>query len=316
MHLIRDLHNLKPSHQGCALTIGNFDGIHLGHQALLRRLAEIADRRQLKTCIMTFDPLPHEFFSSADDRPRLMNTRDKLIALANHKPVLCPDYMLLMKFNRELCSMTAEEFIEKILIEKLAIKALVIGDDFQFGRDRRGNLELLQDYGRKHGFAVTSLSTHHIGDTRVSSTRIRDALRNGQLDSSKAMLGRPYQICGRVAHGDKRGRTIGFPTANIHLHRPSTPLQGVYSVTMHSSTLGTVKGIANLGRRPTVNGERVQLEVHLFDFNQDIYGQNVCIAFHHKIRDEQKFDSFDVLKNQIQLDCLKARELHGLTNHS
>lgn len=314
MHLIRELHNLKPIHQGLALTIGNFDGIHLGHQALLRLLAEVARKYAAKTCMMSFDPLPHEYFSSASDRPRLMNTRDKLIALADHLPALCPDYVLLMNFDVDFCSMTADEFIQTILIDKLAIKALVIGDDFQFGRDRKGNLELLQKYGEKYGFEVASLSTHHVDDTRVSSTRIREALINGQLDDTEKMLGRPYQICGRVAHGDKRGRTIGFPTANIHLHRPSTPLQGVYSVTMHSSKLGTAKGIANLGHRPTVEGERVQLEVHLFDFNQDIYGENVCIAFHQKIRDEQKFASFDDLKNQIMLDCQTAREFHGLTN--
>jgi len=315
MQLIRGFHNLKKTHQGCALTIGNFDGIHLGHQALLKLLTEIADKHQVKRCLMSFDPLPHEYFSSGDHRPRLMNIRDKLVALAAQSPALRPDYLLLMKFNEELCSMTADEFIQKILIDALAIKALVIGDDFQFGRDRRGNLALLQEYGTKYGFEVVALSTHHVDETRVSSTRIRNALIANQLDDSTRMLGRPYQICGRVAHGDKRGRTIGFPTANIHLHRPSTPLSGVYSVTMHSGTLGAVKGIANVGHRPTVNGERIQLEVHLFDFNQDIYGQNVCIAFHHKIRNEQKFESFDDLKNQIQLDCLKARDFHGLTNN-
>lgn len=312
MHLIRGLHNLHKQHQGCALTIGNFDGIHLGHQALLKSLTEIADKYQVKRCMMSFDPLPHEFFSSDHDRPRLMNTRDKLIALASYSPALCPDYLLLMKFNQALCSMTAVEFIEQLLVEKLAIKALVIGDDFQFGRDRKGNLELLQQYGAKHGFEVASLSTHHIDDTRVSSTRIRQALLDNQLDASQQMLGRAYQICGRVAHGDKRGRTIGFPTANIHLHRPSTPLHGVYAVSLNSGKLGSVKGIANVGRRPTVDGERVQLEVHLFNFDQDIYGQNVCVAFHQKIRDEQKFDSFDDLKNQIQQDCQQAREFHGL----
>ena len=315
MHLIRGIHNLKHSHQGCALTIGNFDGLHLGHQALLRLLDEVAEKKQLKRCMMSFDPLPHEFFAGGLERPRLMNTRDKLIALASYSSVFCPDYVLLMKFNTELSSMTAAEFIEKILVEKLAIKALVIGDDFQFGRDRKGNLELLQEYGAKYGFEVDALDTHHHDNSRVSSTRVREALIKGDLEACKNMLGRDYQICGRVAHGDKRGRTIGFPTANIHLHRPSTPLQGVYSVTMHSSTLGAVKGIANVGYRPTVEGDHVRIEVHLFDFDQDIYGENVCIAFHHRIRDEQKFESFDALKNQIQLDCQQAREWHGLTNN-
>lgn len=314
MHLIRGLHNLKEIHQGCALTIGNFDGMHLGHQALLKLLADTADRYHTKRCLMSFDPLPHEYFSSNHQRPRLMNIRDKLIALASYPPMLRPDYLLLMKFNAELSSMTADNFIQKILIDVLAIKALVIGDDFKFGRDRKGNLELLQQYGARHDFEVISLSTHHIDKTRVSSTHIRNALKENNLATSQKMLGRPYQICGRVAHGDKRGRTIGFPTANIRLHRPSTPLHGVYSVTMHSGKLGAVKGIANVGKRPTIDGERVQLEVHLFNFNQDIYGQNVCIAFHHKIRNEEKFETFEDLKAQIQLDCQKARELHGLNN--
>ena len=315
MHLIRGIHNLKPAHKGCALTIGNFDGLHLGHQALLKLLNKIADNNQLKSCMMSFDPLPHEYFAGGLDRPRLMNTRDKLIALASYSPTFCPDYVLLMKFNHELSSMTAVEFIEKILVEKLAIKALIIGDDFQFGRDRKGNLELLQEYGRKYGFEVDALDTHHMDETRISSTRVREALMNADMEACKNMLGRDYQICGRVAHGDKRGRTIGFPTANIHLHRPSTPLQGVYSVTMLSSTLGEVKGIANVGYRPTVKGDHVRIEVHLFNFNQEIYGESVCIAFHQRIRDEQKFESFDALKNQIQLDSQKAREFHGLTNY-
>jgi len=315
MHLIRGIHNLKPVHRGCALTIGNFDGLHLGHQALLRLLNKIADKSQLKSCMMSFDPLPHEYFAGGLDRPRLMNTRDKLIALADYSPTLCPDYVLLMKFNRALSSMTAVEFIEQILVEKLAIRALVIGDDFQFGRDRRGNLELLQEYAAKYDFEVDALDTHHMDKLRISSTRIREALMNADMESCKNMLGRDYQICGRVAHGDKRGRTIGFPTANIHLHRPSTPLQGVYSVTMHSGTLGAVKGIANVGYRPTVEGDHIRIEVHLFDFDRDIYGENVCIAFHQRIRDELKFESFEALKNQIQIDSQKAREFHGLTNH-
>ena len=312
MHLIRGLHNLTEQCRGCALTIGNFDGLHLGHQALLGMLADAAEKKGTQRCMMTFEPLPHEFFSSNHEISRLMNTREKLIALSNCTPRLCPDYMLLLNFNSTLAEMTAQDFIEKILVNRLKIKSLVIGDDFRFGRDRKGDLEMLQAFGIKHGFDVASLSTHHIDDTRVSSSQIRDALRSDLLEDAEAMLGRSYQICGRITHGDKRGRSIGFPTANIQLHRTVTPLHGVYSVTMHSGKFDDLPGIANIGRRPTVDGDRIQLEVHLFDFNEDIYGQNVCVSFHQKIRNEQKFESLEDLKQQIEIDCKQARKNLGL----
>ena len=313
MQLIRGLHNLRDEHRGCVLTIGNFDGIHLGHQALLKLLAEMADKHQAHRCLMTFDPLPHEYFSTESATPRLMNTREKIIALTEHNAELCPEHLLLLNFNDELSAMTADQFVKEILVDALSIRAVVIGDDFKFGQDRKGNLDMLKVLGTKFGFEATALSTQQFAEQRVSSTQIREALLNNQFELAEKMLNRPYQICGRVAHGEKRGRSIGFPTANIHLHRPHTPLYGVYSVTMHSGKFGPVPGIANVGRRPTVNGEHVQLEVHLFDFDQDIYGQHVCVSFHQKIRDEIKFESFDDLKNQIQLDCIEAKKIHKIT---
>ncbi len=313
MQLIRGLHNLKDEHRHCVLTIGNFDGIHLGHQALLKLLGEIADKHQTHRCLMTFDPLPHEYFSTESATPRLMNTREKVIALTQHSEKLCPEHLLLLNFNEALSAMTADQFVKDILVDALSIRAVVIGDDFRFGQDRKGNLDLLKTLGAEYGFEASALSTQQVADQRVSSTQIREALLNDQFELAEKMLNRPYQICGRVAHGDKRGRSIGFPTANIHLHRPHTPLYGVYSVTMHSGTFGSVPGIANVGRRPTVNGEHVQLEVHLFDFDQDIYGQHVCVSFHQKIRDEKKFESFDDLKQQITLDCVKAKAFHAIS---
>lgn len=205
--------------------------------------------------------------------------------------------------------MSAAQFIEDVLIDKLRIKSVIIGDDFRFGCDRQGDFELLQKYGEKHQFSVTSIESHCIEDQRVSSSLIREALINNQLGSADKMLGRAYTICGHVTHGEKRGRTIGFPTANIHLRRPETPLHGVYSVTMHSQKYGDIAGVANIGHRPTVHGKRTQLEVHLFDFDKSLYGEYVCVSFQHKIRDEKKFDSFDDLKKQIQLDCEQARKL-------
>ena len=324
MHIIRGLHNIKPQHHGCVLTIGNFDGLHLGHQAMLKLMVEQAKTNNTHSCLMSFHPLPQEYFAalnvastapSTPQRSRLLNQQEKIRTLMNFPVETRPDNLLIMPFNQTLASMTAEQFIEKILVKKLQVKAVIIGDDFRFGCDRKGDSDLLRTSGEKYGFVVKALSSHCQQNIRVSSTLIRDALKNDQLALADKMLGRRYTICGHVAHGDKRGRTIGFPTANIHLRRPQTPLHGVYSVTMHTDKYGDIQGIANLGRRPTVNGERIQLEVHCFDFDNDLYGQYVCVSFSHKIRDEKKFDSFDELKQQIQLDCAIAIEHHNSPLH-
>ena len=238
-----------------------------------------------------------------------MNLSEKMRTLCGFEADLSPNYLLVLKFNQTLASMSAVNFIESILVERLKIKSVIIGDDFRFGCDRQGDFTLLQQYGKKHQFSVASIKSHLIEQQRASSSLIRSALAENQLADADKMLGRPYTICGHVQHGDKRGRTIGFPTANVHLKRLETPLHGVYSVTMHSPKYGDVVGIANIGRRPTVNGERVQLEVHLFDFDQSLYGDQVCVSFQHKIRDEIKFESFDDLKQQIKTDCVQAKKL-------
>ncbi len=306
MKLIRQLHNLQPEHRGGVLTIGNFDGVHKGHQAMLGLLHELADQQQTHSVLMSFTPLPHEYFATDVDTSRLMNLREKINALQQIDDT--PDYLLLARFDNNIASMLADEFIDRILVQQLAVKAVVIGDDFRFGRRRTGDLQLLQAAGTKYGFKVVALSTHNVDNMRVSSTRIRDALQADDFEAAESMLGRPYSIEGRVAHGDKLGRTIGFPTANIHLHRPATALHGVYAVTLRTADGETVKGIANLGTRPTVDGTRKQLEVHLFNFDRDIYGQHVFISFLDKIRDEIKFDSFDDLKQQILKDCEIAKK--------
>jgi len=290
-----------------AITIGNFDGLHIGHKKMLEQLASEARRLDTQRCLITFEPLPREFF--ANGRPtaaRLTNRGEKIRMLNNFAPQIRPDYLLFLEFNRALANMSASQFIEDILIAKLDIKAVIVGDDFRFGCDRQGDFNLLKTYGEKHGFSVINIESHCIDQQRVSSTMIREALSSDQLDQVDRMLGHTYKICGHVNHGDKRGRTIGFPTANIHLRRTETPLHGVYSVTMHSDKYGDIAGIANVGRRPTVNGKRVQLEVHLFDFDQSLYGELVSVSFQHKIRDEKKFASIEELKQQIQLDCQQA----------
>ena len=315
MQFVRGLHNLKTEHQNCAVTIGNFDGVHHGHQALLRLLAEQAHEKKVPSCLMSFDPLPHEYFAQNKPAPRLTSARERYTAIAELDQSLRPDMLLILRFDDSLAQLTAEEFVTRVLVGALAVQAVVIGDDFRFGKNRAGDFDYLKKAGDKYGFEVLSLSTHSVDNMRVSSTAIRQALLDDRLSDAERMLGRPYRICGRVAHGDKRGRTIGFPTANIRLNRPAIPLSGVYSVTLCSPELGEVPGIANIGKRPTVDGARDQLEVHLFDFEKNIYGMNICVSFHHKIRDEKKFDSFELLKQQIELDCVQARELHKSMNN-
>ena len=316
MQLVRGLHNLKPEHRNCAVTIGNFDGVHHGHQALLRLLSEKARENNIPSALMSFDPLPHEYFSKSKPAPRLTSARERYTLIAELDESLRPDMLLILRFGDRLAQLSAEEFVSTVLVDALAVKAVVVGDDFRFGKGRSGDYDYLKTAGDKHGFEVLALSTHSVDNMRVSSTGIRQALLDDRLSDAERMLGKPYRICGRVAHGDKRGRTIGFPTANIRLNRPAIPLCGVYSVTMCSPELGDVQGIANIGKRPTVDGVRDQLEVHLFDFEKDIYGMNICVSFHHKIRDEKKFDSFELLRQQIELDCVRARELHNITVNS
>ncbi len=312
MQIIRGLHNCKKQHQSGVLTIGNFDGLHLGHQKILEQLQSEAKLQDTHRCLMTFEPLPREYF--ARNKPtasRLMSRCEKMRILNSFNSSLRPDYLLFLNFNQALSKMSAIEFIEKILLDQLKIKSLIVGDDFQFGCDRQGNFDLLQAYGKKYQFSVSRIASHCIKNQRVSSSLIREALASDRLADADVMLGRAYT----VSHGDKRGRTIGFPTANIHLKRAETPLHGVYSVTMHSQKYGDVAGIANLGRRPTVDGTRVQLEVHLFDFNESLYGEHICVSFQHKIRNEIKFESFDDLKQQIQIDCNQAKKQLEMNNY-
>ena len=302
MELIRGLHNLRASHRGCVVTIGNFDGVHLGHQTVLGQLSEKAAEMGLPSVVMTFEPYPQEYFTHGETPPRLTRFREKMKALMRYSV----DRVLCVKFNAALASMPAESFIQQILIDGLDVRYLVVGDDFRFGHKRQGDFAMLQAAGRQHGFRVVHLHTFEVDGERVSSTRVRHALAVGDMTTAEKLLGRPYRMCGRVAHGDKRGRTIGFPTANIHLHRKASPVQGVYAVEMFGIEGEPIQGVANVGNRPTVDGTRSLLEVHLFDFDRDIYGAHVNIEFAYRIRAEKKFASFDELKQQIELDVKEA----------
>ncbi|HKK06500.1 MAG TPA: bifunctional riboflavin kinase/FAD synthetase [Gammaproteobacteria bacterium] len=304
MDLIRGLHNLRSEHRGCVATIGNFDGVHLGHQAVIGQLAEQAARFDLPATVITFEPQPQEYFAPREVPARLTRFREKMIALRR----FAVDRVLCLAFNEQLASMPAEEFIRHVLIDGLDVHYLVVGDDFRFGEGRRGDFQMLVDAGAANAFEVVNMHTFTVEGERVSSTRVRYALAQGDLAGAERLLGRAYRMAGRVAHGDQRGRSIGFPTANIHLHRKASPVQGVYAVEMFGLAGEPIPGVANVGNRPTVDGTRTLLEVHLFDFDRDIYGQHVQVSFVHKLRDEIRFESFEALKTQIELDAQRARE--------
>lgn len=303
MELIRGLHNLRPRHHGCVATIGNFDGVHLGHQAVLGRLAEKAAELCLPTTVITFEPQPREFFAPQAAPPRLTRFREKVLALRRFSV----DRVLCVQFTRRFAAVSAADFIDRVLVKGLGVRYLVVGDDFRFGAGRDGDFAMLVDAGRRHGFEVVNLHTFALGGLRVSSTRIREALAAGDLAAAEQLLGRPYRMLGRVAHGDKRGRSIGFPTANIHMHRMVAPVDGVFAVEMFGLPGEPIAGVANVGKRPTVDGTRSLLEVHLFDFSGDLYGRHVQVDFLHRLREERRFPSFEDLRRQIVLDSDAAR---------
>jgi riboflavin kinase/FMN adenylyltransferase len=303
MELIRGIHNIKPKHYGCVLTIGNFDGVHLGHLQVLSRVAEKAKALGLPSAAMIFEPQPLELFAGEKAPARLTRLRDKYVQLRK----LQLDRLLCVNFNQRFADLSAQAFIRDLLVDRLGVKFLVVGDDFCFGRGREGDFTLLQEAGKQFGFEVVNTRSFCVREQRVSSTAIRDALAADNLSEAERMLGRTYSINGRVSHGRKLGRTIGFPTANIPLKRCVSPVSGVYVVEVHGLKQGPVGGVANIGHRPTVNGMRQQLEVHLFDFKGDLYGQQLEVALLKKLRDEQHFESFEVLKKQIELDAEAAR---------
>ncbi|ERB65445.1 bifunctional riboflavin kinase/FAD synthetase [Vibrio coralliilyticus OCN008] len=303
MELIRGIHNIKAHHSGCVLTIGNFDGVHLGHQAVLRQVSEQAAKLGLPATVMTFEPQPLELFAKEKAPARLTRLRDKFVQLSK----LNIERLLCVNFNKRFANQTPDEFISDLLVKRLGVKFLVVGDDFCFGKGRKGNFKMLKEAGEKHGFEVVSTQSFCLEQLRVSSTAIREALASDELNSAAEMLGRDYSISGRVSHGRKLGRTIGFPTANIPLKRCVSPVSGVYVVEASGFGGKPIGGVANIGNRPTVNGVRQQLEVHLFDFQANLYGKQLEIVLLHKLRNEHKFDSFEALKQQIELDAEAAR---------
>lgn len=304
MHLALGPKQLALPDRGCVATIGNFDGVHLGHRAVIERLAAAARRLELPVCVVLFEPQPREYFDIATAPPRLMRLREKLVRLAE----LPVDWVLLLRFQQSLAQLPAEAFIEQLLVERLRVRYLVVGDDFRFGSKRRGNFAMLEAFGQRHGFEVADTPSVVMDGIRVSSTRIREALAGGDLKLAERLLGRPFSISGRVIHGDKRGRNLGFPTANILMRRKNTPLLGVFAVTMAGIAPTPVAGVANVGIRPTIAGSRrVLLETHLLEFAEDLYGRKVEVIFHQKLRDERRFADLHELRAQIAQDVAAAR---------
>ena len=310
MELIRGRHNLRPHHRGCAVTIGAFDGVHLGHQSVLTHLRQQAVSLEVPTTVVTFEPLPREYLRPLEAPPRITTLRDKWPLLAE-----CGvDRVLCLPFNESLRQLSAREFVEEVFVSGLGVRYLAFGDDFRFGNRREGDLDYVRALADEFGYAVAPTPTLELGGDRVSSTRIRAALAEADFELAAQLLGRPFELAGRVLHGQKLGRQLDAPTANISLHRIRSPLQGVYAVRVCGGGLEEAPGVANVGVKPTI-GESLEatLEVHVLEGSPDLYGERLTVRFRHKLRDEQKFPSLDALKAGIAADKANART--WLANH-
>lgn len=302
MQLIRGLHALPTDWRPHAVTIGNFDGVHRGHQAMVRQLQAAAAARHLPSLVVCFEPQPQEYFRGDQAPSRIMTWRDKVDVLRSYGV----DAVLLLRFNESLQRLSGPDFIEHLLVSKLKAAYVLVGDDFRFGCDRRGDYELLANHAERFGYSVGQLDTIDDGHERFSSTRLREQLSIGDFAASELQMGRPFQVTGKVQHGDKLGRTLSFPTANVLMRRRVLPLRGVFAVEVDGIAAHPVRGVANVGTRPTVQGIQARCEVHLLDFSGDIYGRRVAVRFCRKLRDEQRFASLDALKQAIAADVTAA----------
>ena len=286
------------------VTIGNFDGVHAGHQVILQRVLEISRQKNLASVVIYFEPQPQEFFQGKNAPARLMDWRDKFEALRD----LGIDYVLVIRFDAAFRGLTAQAFVERVL-QALQCRHLVIGDDFRFGCDRSGDFNFLQQAGQHYQFMVENTPTIAQNSQRISSTRIRQAIQESDFDLAGQLLGRPYMIAGHIKHGDKIGRTLDFPTANLGLNRHVSPVAGIYAVKVWGLTEDKpLLGAANVGTRPAVGGKENRIEVHILDFNGDIYGRRIRVQFCHKLRNETNFPSLEALKQAIANDVLATRQ--------
>ena len=309
MELIRGWHNLKPRHRGCVATIGNFDGVHRGHSAVLADTAARARARAVPALAITFEPQPREHFAPESAPARLTRLREKLGALH----ALAVERVLVLRFDARLAALEPVRFVEDLLVEALDVREVVIGDDFRFGRAGAGDFDLLVAEGARHGFAIARQSTFELNGERVSSSRVRRALASGDLALAEALLGRPYTLCGRVVRGDSLGRSIGFATANIPLGRLDCAVSGVFAARVRGIGEGVHDAMVNVGNRPTVSGRETRLEAHLFGLDRELYGAHLEVELVSRLRDEQRFESLDALKAQLARDAEGAQRALGRT---
>jgi riboflavin kinase/FMN adenylyltransferase len=290
---------------GRAVAIGNFDGVHLGHQAILAALVARGREARLATAVVCFEPQPKEYFAGAAAPARLMRLRDK----AEHIAPAGADELRVLRFDSRLAALAAEDFIGRVLVGALGARQVVIGEGFRFGRERGGDVELLRRAGRARGFAVEAVPPRLEGGVAVSSTRVREAVALGHFDAAKELLGRDFRISGRVAPGSRLGRTLGFPTANLRLFRHVSPVAGIFAVRASGAGLSRHPAVASVGTRPTVGGREWLLEVHLFDYAGTLYGERLDVDFIARLRDEVRFADVAAMTAQMREDARRAREL-------
>ena len=310
MEIIHGLYSLKPRHKGCVLTIGNFDGVHRGHQMLLTHLVAKGKELSVPSLLLTFEPLPREFFAGTTVPARLTRFREKITLLQRTEL----DRVLCLPFNERTSNTSAQWVVKELLHRLLEIRHVVVGDEFRFGKGQAGDYNMLKAAGEDYGFGVSHIRSLTFEDERVSSSRIRRVLAAGDVPLAEKLLGHPYFIMGRVVYGRQLGRQLGVPTANIRLQRYRAALEGVYTVRI-SGLERAYEGVANIGVRPTVDGREPLLEVHIFDFDQDIYGTLLTVEFCHKIREERTFDGLDALKAQIHRDIEFAKNWFANVEH-
>lgn len=313
MKLIHDLANLTHQPKQLAITIGNFDGVHCGHQAIVDQLQAIAKRHNIPTAVIIFEPQPQEYFPLENISARLTCLREKEIELKR----LNIDILVCLRFHEELANFSATEFVQKILIDQLHVKHLVVGDDFRFGRNREGDYKLLEKLGYRFDFSLYRAKTKILHGVKISSTRIRQVLQDGDFTLAKQLLGRRYSIRGRVIDGDKRGRTLGFPTANIALERLRSPLFGIYISRIYfelsqGQESSSHHAVTSIGTRPMFDGEAICMETHILDFNESIYGKYIQVEFLQKLRVEKKFLDIESMLVAIKTDIKNARKYFAM----
>ncbi|MEO6688552.1 MAG: bifunctional riboflavin kinase/FAD synthetase [Dokdonella sp.] len=296
--------------RGSVLCVGAFDGVHLGHRALLARVRERAHALALMPLAISFEPIPREYFARGVAVPRIASVREKIEWFASSGMAK----VLLLRFDAALAATSAEDFIEQVLVRRAGVREVWVGADFRFGHARRGDVDMLRRFGARHGFAVETLSDIAIDGERISSTAIRTHLVAGEFDAAARLLGRRFAIGGHVVRGAQLGRKLGYPTANIRLGKRTSPVGGIFAVRVHGVAESAMPGVASLGVRPTVNGTEPLLEAHLFDFDGDLYGRRIDVEFVQKLREEEKFDDLDAMVRQIDRDAEQARTVLRVAN--